>query len=273
MRDFVYDFRRTFFGRYTLIASIIVILVAMGTGYLVTESGLLPPTNLDLAQVSFKEFGTLSGTLLPILASLSSYFYYGKDKANDVLDSVITLPVTRGRLILSRFIANVSSLMLAFAIGVGIYELILYEVMGTYLSLYYVLYLIWVYLVEIAAYTGLVYLASQFLRTQVSILGFAVGLLLIFGIFWIGYIVHLTLYAFNIPTDSTAFVQDSLYFYAVSPGGYANFAIFLLIPANSAGTLLKASQFGVTSISVGLLGIGWLVLPILLAVYIGRRRD
>lgn len=273
MRDILYDFRRTFTGRFTIVASLIIILVAVGTAYLVTSSGLIPATSLDLAQVSFSEFGTISGTLIPILATLSSYFYYGKDKANDVLESVLVLPVTRGRLIFSRFIANVSSMLLAFAIGVGVYQLILYEQIGTALSYYYVSYLIWVYLVEIVAYTGLLYLASQFLRTQGAILGTAVLLFLFFGIFWIGYINYLVLYAAHIQVASNAYVQYHLIIDAFSPGGYAAISVFLFAPTNGAGALLDASQFGVTPLTVGLLGVTWLLTPILLAIFIGRKRD
>lgn len=273
MRDILYDFKRTFTGKYTIVASLIIILVAVGVAFLATSSGIVPRPGRSLAQRSFTEFGSFSGALIPILASLSSYFYYGKDKANDVLESVITLPVTRARLIISRFVANVGSLLLAFAVGVLFYELILYELAGTYLSAYYVSYLVWVYLVEIAAFTGLVYLASQFLKSQGGILGLVVALSLVFGLFWENDIIVLILYAANIPIASTLYIQYRLILEAISPAGYSIFSVFLIVPTNSDGTLLNASQFGVTSFSVALLGLGWMLLPISLAVYIGRRRD
>lgn len=273
MRDIVYDFRRTFLGKYTLIAFLIVILISAGVAYLVGSSGLLPKTELDLAQTSFSEFGTISGVIIPLLASLSSYFYYGKDKANSVLESVITLPVTRGRLIASRFFANVASMVLAFAVGTGVYELILYEEIGQYMSLYYVLYLIWAYLVEIAAFTGLVYLASQFLKSQAAILGFVIGIFILFGWFWDGYIPYIVLHFSGIATGSMLYTQYWLVFHAVSPAGYSAFAVFLIAPAGSTGILYNAAQLGVTSLSVGLIGLAWMLLPIFLAIYFGRRRE
>lgn len=278
MRDIVFDFKRTFLGKYTLISSLIIILVAAGVAYLVASSGLLPKTSLDLAQTSFSEFGSITGALIPILAALSSYYYYGKDKVNSVLESVITLPVTRGRLIVTRYIANVSSMVLAFALGIGVYELILYDQIQQYLSLYYVSYLIWAFLVEIAGFTGLVYLASQFLKTQASILGFVIAVFVLYGWFWNGYIPYLTLYFSGISTSSILYTQYKLIFYALSPAGYSAFSIFLLAPASLSPTHLpltisNAAQFGVTPLSIGLLGVGWMLLPILLAVHFGRSRD
>lgn len=273
MRDILFDFRRTFLGRYTMIAFLIIILVSVGTAYLVTLSGQSPRSNLGLLEVSFSEFGGVLGTVIPILATLSSYFYYGKDKANSVIESIVTLPVTRGRLIFSRYFANVSSMVLAFVIGLGIYQIILYEEMGVYLSLYHSLFLIWAILVEIAAFTGLVYLASQFLESQAGILGIALALILIFGLFWNGDITYLVLHFANISLYTNAYVQGKLIMEAVSPGGYAMFAVFLYAPSNGNGVALTASTFGVTQLTVYLLGLSWMLIPTVLAILVGRKRD
>ncbi len=272
-KDIMYDFRRTFTGRYTIIAMLLIILVAAGAAYLVTLNGVLPRTNLDLVQRSFSEFDSISGVMIPILASFSSYFYFGKDKANNVLESIITLPVTRGRLISSRYLANVSSMLVAFAIGAGVFELILFEDLGQYLSLHYLLFLIWVYFVEISAFTGLVYLASQYIDSQAAILGFVIGLFLIFGVFWNSDITYLVLHSANISTGSNMYIQDRLYFNVASPGGYAPLSSFFLVPSNSTGETLNAASFGVTPFVVYLVGILWALVPILLGIAIGRKRD
>ncbi len=256
-----------------MIAMLIIVLVAVGAAYLVTLNGVLPRTKLDLVQRSFSEYDSISGALIPILATFSSYFYFGKDKANNVLDSIIALPVTRGRLISSRYFANVSSMLVAFAIGAGVFELIIYEDLGQYLSLNYVLFLIWVYFVEISAFTGLVYLASQYIESQAGILGFAIGLFLIFGLFWNSDIANLVLHSANITIGSNAYIQDKLYFNIASPGGYAALSSFFLVPSNSTGEMLNAASFGITPIVEYLVGLLWLSVPILLAVIIGRSRD
>lgn len=273
MIDTIYDFRKTFLDKYTFISILLVSLIAVGTAYLVSSSGLLPKSDLDLLQVSMSEFGTLSGTLIPILATLSSYFFYGKDKTNGVIESIIALPVTRGRLIFSRFLANVSSLLLAFVVGIAVYQVVLFEEIGQYLPWNYTLFLVWAFLVEIAAYAGLVYLAAQFIDSQGKLLGFSVAVMLLFGIFWIGYIIHIALGIANIPVNSNAYAQYKLYFDAVSPGGYMSFSTFLLAPVNGAGQLLTAASLGVTPLTVFPLGIAWAVIPALLAILVGRKRD
>lgn len=272
-KDIMYDFRRTFTGRYTIIAMLIIILVAAGAAYLITLNGVLPKTELDLVTQSFSEFDTLSGALIPILATFSSYFYFGKDKANNVLESIIALPVTRGRLISSRYFANVSSMLIAFAIGAGVFQLILFEDLGLYLSQNYFLFLIWVYFVEISAFTGIVYLVSQYIESQAAILGFAIALFLIFGLFWNSDITYLVLHSANIPLDSNTYIQDRLYFNVASPGGYAALSRFFIAPTNNTGAVLNAASFGITPFIVYLVGALWAFVPIMFAVAIGRRRD
>ncbi len=273
LRDIRYDFKRTFLGTFTLISDLMIILISVGVAYLVVARGVSQETALTLAQQSFSIFGAVSGDLIAVLAVLSSYFYFGKDKANDVLESVIALPVTRSRLIGTRYLANVSSMLLAFVIGTGFYELILYEQIGMVLAPQYLLFLIWVFLVEVASFTGLVYLASQFLRTQGGILGFAIALFMIFGIFWSVDIPLLILYFMNLTAGTNAYVQNQLILQAISPIGYSRIAAFLIAPSNGAGVVLNAAQFGITELSVGLVGLLWTIIPISLALYIGKRRD
>ncbi len=231
-------------------------------------------TKIGIALVSFDAFAEIYGLIIPILASLSAYFYFGKDRANAVLESVITRPVTKGRIILSRYTANVGSMIVAFAIGVAIFEIFLNRATGYYMSLPYFGSLIWTYFVEIAAFTGLIYLASQFLKTQGAILGVVLALSIVFGILWSIIVLPLILTeALHLISGTNIYTHYTIILNALIPAGYPSLVVFYIGQINAFGSTVNAASFGITQVSLAVIGVIWIILPILAAFVIGRRRD
>lgn len=231
-------------------------------------------TTIGAASLSFDIFAAIFGLFIPILASLSAYFYFGKDRASGVLESVITRPVTKGRIIMSRYTANVGSLVIAFAVGTGVFELFLHQGTGTYMTLPYAASLIWTYFVEIAAFTGIIYLVSQFLKSQGAILGIAIALFLIFGIMWSGVFEPLILkYLAHVISGTNAYQQDVIILNALNPAGYPSLMSSYIAQVNAFGTTFNPAQFGITRTSLAAIGLIWAIIPILVAFLVGRRRD
>ncbi len=232
-------------------------------------------STLGTATTVFDVFSAIFGILIiPILATLSAYFYFGKDRASGVLESVITRPVTKGRIIISRYVANVGSLIIAFAIGTAVFDIFLYRATGANLSLYYAGTLIWTYFVEIAAFTGLIYLVSQFVKSQGGILGIAIVLFLVLGFLWSGVITPLVFtYVFHVTAGTNAYQQYSVLTDAINPGSYGLLMVFYISHLSTLGGNLDPSKFGITGTSLTILGLVWIIIPILLAFVIGRRRD
>lgn len=231
-------------------------------------------TTIGAATLSFDIFAAIFGLFIPILASLSAYFYFGKDRANGVLESVITRPVTKGRIIISRYTANVGSLVIAFAVGTGLFEIFLHKGTGTYMTLPYAATLIWTYFVEIAAFTGIIYLVSQFLKSQGAILGIAIALFLIFGIMWSGVFSPLILkYVFHAIAGTNAYQHYTVILDALNPAGYPSLMSSYIGRINAFGTTFDPAQFGITQTSLAVMGMIWFIVPILIAFLLGRRRD
>lgn len=227
-----------------------------------------------IASLVFTVFAEFFGLLIPILATLSAYYYFGKDKASGVLESVITRPVTKGRIILSRYVANVSSMIIAFAVGTAVFDIFLFHATGTNLSLTYAGSLIWTYFVEITAFTGLIYLVSQYARSQGAILGAAIGLFVIYGFLWTGIITPLLLqYVFHAVSGTNYYSQLTVYLNTINPSGYSSLMVSFISPTGSFGSITNASQFGINRISLTVVGLLWFLVPILLAFFLGRRRD
>lgn len=243
------------------------------------ESSTYVPQNiistLGTATTVFDVFSAIFGILIiPILATLSAYFYFGKDRASGVLESVITRPVTKGRIIVSRYVANVGSLVFAFAVGTAVFDIFLYRATGANLSFYYAGTLIWTYFVEIAAFTGFIYLVSQFVKSQGGILGIAIVLFLVLGFMWSGIITPLIFtYVFHVTSGTNAYLQYSVFMDAINPGSYGVLMVFFISHLSTLGATVDPAKFGITGVSMTVLGLVWIIVPILIAFVIGRRRD
>lgn len=249
-----------------------------GTGYNQGfVSGYAPQTILTsifLAQLSFSIYGLVFGFLIPFLAALSAYFYFGKDRANGVLESVITRPVTKGRLILSRYIANVGSLMIGLVIGAVIFEAFLSRATGSFLPLNYSLSLIWVYLVEIGAFTGIVYVLSQFLKSQGAILGIGLGLTVLFTFLWDGLVTPLLLtYVIHAVSGTSTYQYYTVILEAINPSSYSTLVVSYMGTLANLSNVLDVTKYGITEATLAMIGLLWLLVPIVVAFVSGRKRD
>ena len=125
-----------------------------------TSSGgsYAPPTPKAL-------FTSLASSILslvvPLMAILVAYNSYGKDRANGVLDSVLTRPVTRRGLSLMRYAAIVLSIVLAVAVAVGVMAVIAQALLGATIPLDYAFYSVLGLAVEAAAFTGIMMFVAR----------------------------------------------------------------------------------------------------------------
>lgn len=231
-------------------------------------------STIGIAKLSFDIFAGVFGLLIPLFASLSAYFYFGKDRASGVLESVITRPVTKGRIIMSRYTANLGSLIIAFAVGTGLFEIFLKMGTGSYMTASYAGSLIWTYFVEIAAFTGIIYLVSQFLKSQGAILGVIIALFFVFAVLWSGLLEPLILnHVFHVIAGTNIYEQYSIILSALNPAGYPSLVTSYIAQVNAFGTTFNPALFGITQASLAAIGLIWIIVPILIAFVIGRRRD
>ncbi len=59
----------------------------------------------------------------------------------------------------------------------------------------------------------------------------------------------------------------------ISPSGYGSLTVFLLVHINAIGSTVSVAQYGVTDLSVAIVGILWIFVPILIAFGKGRKSD
>ena len=214
--------------------------------------------------------------LIPILGIFSAYFYYGKDKASGVLESIITRPVTKGRIFASRFIGGAMSFLVALVVAEALSDIIIYRYTGYLLSSSYFFSILGGYLVEAIAFSGLIYLVSQFIKSQGGILGTGIGLFFVMVLFWSD-LMALVLFALHVDSAVKSGVVAALALDTISPSTFPSLVIDLRSGVYGStlgiGSGYLASSVGITMVSVVLVGLAWLLIPALASFFLARSRD
>ncbi|MCL5783214.1 MAG: ABC transporter permease [Candidatus Thermoplasmatota archaeon] len=241
-----------------------------------------PPVDLYTHISRVNQFSTvfaflsgLYGFFIPIMAIFSSYLYYGKDRTSGVLESVATRPVTKSRILASRFAAVILSIFIALVISISVANILLAQYFGQMLPLSDVFGMVGIFLVVSAAFAGIVFLTSQLSRAQGTVLGVGIVMFIVFDMLWTFLILDLLLfYVFKLSplAPSTGVVTAILD--AINPAGFSSIASSLVTGTFTAGfNSYPASTVGITMVSVSIVGAIWLIVPFAITYYLSRIRD
>ncbi|MCL4421323.1 MAG: ABC transporter permease [Candidatus Thermoplasmatota archaeon] len=202
--------------------------------------------------------------LIPILGIFSAYFYYSKDKASGVLESIIVRPVTKGRLFASRFTAGVISFFVALIISLGFVDLVVLHYTGSALSSGSFFSILLSYFATAIAYSGIIYLISQFVKSQGAIIGIGIGLFFLLAIFW-GDIAFLLPFVLHVNLSVPGAYSIVIALSSISPS---------FIPTMN--TYLMNGLYTGDGVSLGSLlfvGIAWAIIPAVASFLLARSRD
>ncbi|WP_287960027.1 ABC transporter permease subunit [Acidiplasma sp.] len=225
--------------------------------------------NIKPGAILNSELSTFFGILfIPILGIFSAYYYYSRDKMSGVMESILVRPVTRGKLFISRFSGNAISFIAGLLIALGVADIILYKYTGSFISSGTFMDLFAGYLVEAVGFAGLMYLVSQFLKTQGQVLGVGIAFLFILGFMWSTLILLIPLILHI--SAASSFYRDELILGSISPAYYPQ-----LITAFKSGVYdgISAPSLGINIISVMVVGLIWVLIPSALALYFARKHD
>lgn len=211
---------------------------------------------------------------VPLMAVLSAYQTFGKDKANGSLASVIIRPISRRALMISRFASNLISVMVASSAAVGISSLIYYYYLAVYIPPGALLLSLWAILVMTGAFVGLVYLASMLLKSSVQIIGVALGIFFMLSLLWTLPLPVVPLLISSVaikePIGSLAYASSLVRMDFFSPAALTSVVAFVSGYNSSAlffyGGNYTATQLGINLTSVIIAGLVWIAIPIALAI-------
>ncbi len=217
--------------------------------------------------------------LIPIVGIFSAYFYYGKDRTSGVLESVITRPVTKGRLFASRFVGTAATFFVAILIAILLADLLLLHYTGSLMGWNSFFGLVLGYTIEAIAFSGIMYIISQFVKSQGALLGIGIGIFFLLVFVW-GIIVDVLLLYLHVNAATIAGYGMSIKLSAISPTFFPtliNSYITGVYPPTFGITtglnLASATSLGITLDAVVAIGAIWIIVPSLISYFLARSRD
>ena len=242
----------------------------------ITLSNAIPSRNLT--QFFIAEIEDNVNLFLPFMALALSFISFGRDKTGGTMDSVLTLPITRRTLILSRYSASLVLLTISTITGLIFSDLIYYHYFGALLNLTTLLYCEWALFVIISSNLGLGYLLGRILNSETILFGSLFLIFIVLDLFWsstrFSLIPEFVFYLLGIVPQSDALYHVYVIMYLINPTSYDILTQFILGTGNSAMSVYAYSLFSeMTFIHIYFVVGGlWVIVPILLMFGISKKR-
>ncbi|MEM0117130.1 MAG: ABC transporter permease subunit [Conexivisphaerales archaeon] len=260
------------------------ILVYAPNGSLVFQtptyhSGFFIPFSQSASTYTSVEIGWVQNfaLTLPILAVYVSLISYGIPRLSGTLEPILAKPVTRRRLLLSRYLASETSITLALTLGVLLLNLVIYALTNSSFPDFLIVSTIVGSIVTSSAFIGLGILLSHLLKTQNMLIISALSLAASLGLLPM-LVFPMTNYGFGVDSElDFNYVQMQVYSYIVNPSQFGSLILLLFQKSvdvgGTNGVLVPVSYFGLSMPIIILDGILWATVPLALALYLAGRRD
>lgn len=249
-------------------------IVEYGTGAYVSFSSpnltnYSPPTQVDSTFQSTAV--NIIDFFIVIMGLFMGYFTYGKDKTSGIIESVLKRPITRIKLILSRYVASALIILVGVVLSMIISDLIYITQLHEHLSTLY----LFSASISLAAvgiiFLGISYLISSLVRSQGALLGFTFLIYFVMGLFASTIIDIASLLSGNF---YKYYFILSYVFPSQIPGLSYELIInkisFLLFTGSQTPSL---ASVGLTPVNLIIIGLLWVIIPIVLAIAITNRAD
>ena len=232
-------------------------------------------TPTSVSDDAFSYYASDMTLAVPLMAIVSTYSVYSKDRITGVLESTLVLPITKTGLVVARFVAIISALLLSLAVGMALSDVFIRYTVGYYVFPSTL----------IAAYAGLM-LASFFFvnltillahvtRSTAAVLGLTIGLFMVLGFFWNALVSSLaSLQAINSGTPGGARFLTAASFF--NPLDYPYIILSLITgttPEYATSYGGAPASYGINVWSVCLSVIVWIVVSFALVFWSVQRRD
>ena len=215
--------------------------------------------------------------LVPLMAILVAYGSYGKDRVSGVLESVISKPVTRRGLGVSRYFSVILALATSIGLTFIVIDVISLVLIGTGLSLQFAAISLGALIVEAASFVGIVMLISHLLKSSGALIGVGVVLWVLLDFLW-GLLVLVASTALGYGVGSANYLAvsiDSNFFnpaqFYLLIGEYLNGAS--INTTGFGGTAISPATYGLTPVTLALTGVFWVAAPLTIFLYLAMRRD
>jgi ABC-2 type transport system permease protein len=218
----------------------------------------VPPPSLTLSTALLPDLLIMT----PVVGILAAFGAYGRERASGILDSVLTRPVSRRGLAVSRYVSVLIALAVASVIAVEVIAMLCSVIIGISIGPMFHVALILGVFVNIAAFAGIVFVLSRLFKSVAAILGVSAGLYLL--------TIFVPLFL-SIPSSSV------LTFDMLDPARYVVMVLSYLtniniLNLNSLGQFNPASV-GLTVLSLSADAAMWIAVPFAVFLYLAVKKD
>ncbi|MGI0079766.1 MAG: ABC transporter permease [Nitrososphaerales archaeon] len=224
-------------------------------------------------EVVFSFMTTVYSLLVPLVAIIGSYNLYGRDRVSGVLDSVLVQPVSRRGLALSRYFSTFIGMAIAISIAMIVVDGLVIYYTKLALSSTLLLASVGAFLVELAAFIGIIMLLSRVTRSSRFLIGIGIGLFLLFDFLW-SVLVLLALTFTRTGFGSSGYIGYTIALQFVNPAQFIQLVItYLTSETLSSNILISPAQYGITMPSLVVTGVLWVGIPLVGFLYLAIKRD
>ncbi len=245
---------------------------ATGPGQLITASQLyIPQTPIQTTSLVSAFFTTIFAIFIPLMAIIGSYNSYGKDRVTGVLESVLCRPVTRRGLAISRFLSIFSAMAVAIIVAMAAIDGLVYFFSHSFIDVTLLLASTGGFLVELAAFVGIMLLLSHLVKSSGALIGAGIGLFIILDLFW-SVIVVLVASIFHTSIGSLAYYQFSILMSFINPAQFVSLVNTYLTGQSGFGPITP-SQYGIAIPTLVGAAVLWIAVPFVIYVFLAIKRD
>lgn len=259
MNPILFDLKRSILSKSFIAILVMMLALSSLVGYFIKKiTGVSASGNVVSQEILFlTAIAIILGIFIPILGLLMGYFYYGKDRLTSVLESVMVQPVTKMRILLSRFVVGVLAVGVAALITIVVMDGFAVSYMNFSMPLDFIASLVAAYFVEAAFFVGIMILLAHVVKTPTALLALLIVIFLLLDMFYTT-IVQIVIFAIN-PSNISTIMLDS---YIVNPTYYSLITSYVF-----------TKEISVSVYTVVAAGLIWTIVPVSLALYLSHIRD
>lgn len=228
-----------------------------------------PPIHPTTLAAQF--FAGIFSLFIPLMAIIGAYTSYGKDRVTGVLESIITRPVTRRGLSISRYLSTFLAMAVAVGVAVIVVDVIVDYYAHSFIDSVFLLPSTGAFLVELAAFIGIMLFLAHLVKGSGALIGIGIALFIVFDFFW-GLLILGLAALLGAGFGTIAYNQITTVMQFINPAQFVSL-VSVYITGQSSFGLITPSDYGITIPSLVATAALWIGVPFGIFLYLATKRD
>ncbi|MHB1908591.1 MAG: ABC transporter permease subunit [Nitrososphaerales archaeon] len=259
-----YDFKRALKSRSLIITTAFMLALLSAV---VSNNTNYPPEALANIMLNVSAVRLFVG----IISVMAAFTCFGNERINGVLDYILSKPISRTSLVLSRFISALCALSVAVALSLIIIDDYIRVLTGATLPLYYLTSMIVAFTDEIASILAIMFIVSYIVKSTSVFLGIGIGIFVMLTFLW-QLIVSAIDSTLGNALSENASIRSAIFSFFLSPTQIPELAY--VQSTSLYGVIgVDPSSYGLTLLSVSVAEALWVVVPLVILIILVKKLD